>query len=136
MGLFNPFKKNSSRAHPQTATKPCPTAESSRFQLRDIDPDLAATLDAQDKQLEAIQSAEKEYACGGSIDALISFWEDIWEHGGLLFNGSKWTFRLPDLYIQQARYDDALRILGKIKNPLYSDKVRSYISKISKLTKK
>ena len=72
----------------------------------------------------------------GNIDSLIKFWEDIWNNGGLLFRGSAWTFRLPDLYIKQKRYDDALSILRKIRNPSYRDKKASYIERIEKLKQK
>lgn len=67
------------------------------------------------------------------VSERIEFWENIWNNGGLLFNGSKWTFRLPDLYIKQERYDDALSILRRIRNPSYSDKKKSYIERIEKL---
>lgn len=86
----------------------------------------------QDAQLSKIQEAEKRYEQDKDIEALIAFWENIWANGGLLFNGSKWTFRLPDLYIKQKRYDDALKIVKRIKNPAYQDKAASYVEKIQK----
>lgn len=94
---------------------------------------LQAKLKAQSMQINSVQAAEKTFESDGNIDALIEFWENIWNNGGLLFNGSKWTFRLPDLYIKQKRYDDALRILRKIRNPYYIDKKNSYIERIEKL---
>lgn len=94
---------------------------------------IAEQLENQDAQLKSIQNAENLYKQNNNINALISFWENIWNNGGLLFNGSHWTFRLPDLYIKQKRYDDALRILKKIKNPEYEDKKESYTQKIKKL---
>lgn len=88
-------------------------------------------LKKQDEQLHAIQAAEKQFESTGDLDALLAFWESIWSNGGLLFNGAKWTFRLPDLYIKIKQYDDAERILKKIKNPQYQDRVRSYAQKIN-----
>lgn len=98
--------------------------------------ELDDRIKSQDTQLKSIQATEKRYEETGDIDSLIAFWESIWAHGGLLFNGSRWTFRLPDIYIKQKRYDDAIRILGKIKNPLYQDKVNSYITKVTNLKEK
>lgn len=104
--------------------------DESRISMRKTSPKLSQELDSQDKQLELIQEAEKKYDADKDINSLILFWEKIWANGGLLFNSSKWTFRLPDLYIKQKRYDDALKILQKIKNPQYTDKKKSYIEKI------
>lgn len=101
-------------------------------EIRAMDKKLAG----QDAQLSRIQEAEKKYEQDKDIDALISFWEKIWDQGGLLFNGSKWAFRLPDLYIKQKRYDDALRILKKINNPSYQEKKKSYIEKVQTAKKK
>ena len=98
--------------------------------------ELNEQLKSQDEQLESIKDAEKKYELDGNIDSLIKFWEDIWNNGGLLFRGSAWTFRLPDLYIKQKRYDDALSILRKIRNPSYRDKKASYIERIEKLKQK
>ncbi|MCI7807985.1 hypothetical protein MR626_01630 [bacterium] len=98
--------------------------------------ELNEQLKSQDEQLESIKNAEKKYELDGNIDSLIKFWEDIWNNGGLLFRGSAWTFRLPDLYIKQKRYDDALSILRKIRNPSYRDKKASYIERIEKLKQK
>lgn len=106
--------------------------QQNRQKRQEVDPKKATKLNAQDTQLKQIQLAEEQYAESGNIDALIAFWEEIWKSGGLLFNGSKWTFRLPDLYIKQKRYDDALRILKKIKKPQYQEKVQGYIEKIEK----
>lgn len=96
---------------------------------------LSKELEAQDKQLDSIREAEQDFEESNDIDALISFWEDIWKKGGLLFNGSHWAFRLPDLYIKQKRYDDALKILRKIDKSEYEDKKKSYIERIGKLKK-
>lgn len=101
-------------------------------EIRAMDKKIAS----QDAQLSKIREAEKRFEQGEDIDALIAFWENLWENGGLLFNGSKWTFRLPDLYIKQKRYDDALRILKRIDNPAYQEKKKSYIAKIQTAKKK
>lgn len=93
--------------------------------------DLQNRLSRQDEQLTAIQKAENQYQSNGNIESIISFWESIWTNGGLLFNGSKWTFRLPDIYIAEKRYDDALRILTMIHSQgKYTDKADSYIKKV------
>lgn len=97
-------------------------------EIRAMDKKLAA----QDEQLSKIQKAEKLYEEDNDIGSLIAFWENIWANGGLLFNGSKWAFRLPDLYIKQKRYDDALKIVKQIKSPAYRDKAASYVEKIQK----
>lgn len=115
MGLFDFMKKSSQKSTPNH---------------------LQETLADQEKQIALIHSAENKYEQDGDINALISFWEHIWNNGGLKFNGNKWIFRLPDLYIKQKRYDDALKILQKIKNPQYSDKKNSYIDRICKLKTK
>lgn len=94
---------------------------------------LEATLAKQDRQIKEIQNAEARYKSDGNIESLIRFWEDLWENGGLTFNGSKWTFRLPDLYIKQKQYDEAIRALKKIKNPIYKEKKESYLEKTKSL---
>lgn len=121
MGLFGSFKKKK----PQQAQQ---------LFLEEIE--LKETLQKQDEQLESIKKAEKQYEETGDIGSLISFWEGIWSSSGLLFNGSKWTFRLPELYMQLQQYDDALRILKKIKNPSYFEKRDSYVLKIKTLKQK
>jgi predicted negative regulator of RcsB-dependent stress response len=118
MGLF--FKKKKDTQHEQLIKE---------------EQELKEKLQKQDEQLEAIQKAESLYNETGDIGSLIAFWEGIWSSAGLLFNGSKWTFRLPDLYVQTKQYDDALRILKKIKDPRYKSKKDSYVSKIKGLTK-
>ena len=90
---------------------------------------LSSLLAAQDQQLEDIRKAEADYEANGDIDALISFWENLWQNGGPLFNGSRWAFRLPDLYIKQKRYDDALRIVNMI-DPQYDEKKARYMERL------
>lgn len=125
MGLFGRKKAKES---PEAKRKP--------ITLEDEDPELAKKLEAQDKQHKAILEAERIYEETGDIGCLIDFWEDIWGFGGLLFNGSKWTFRLPDLYIQIQEYDNALRVLRMIKNPAYKEKKNSYIERVNALKAK
>ena len=95
--------------------------------------ELTETLKSQDEQLLAIKKAECAYSETGDIGSLISFWEGIWSSSGLLFNGSKWTFRLPELYMMTEQYDDAIRILNKIKNPYYEERKNSLLDKAKKL---
>ncbi len=91
---------------------------------------LSRELKMQDAQLNAIRNAEGRYGVDNDVEKLIIFWESIWENGGLIFNGTIWLFRLPDLYIEQKRYNDALRILGMITNPSEQDRVQEYIERI------
>ena len=111
-------------------------AQSVRMTLADVDPELSDKLDAQDKQLKEIHMAEEQFENTGDIGTLIEFWEGIWDNGGLLFIGSKWAFRLPDLYIKIQDYDNALKFLRKIKNPAYKEKANSYIEKVAALKAK
>lgn len=94
---------------------------------------LKAQLAAQDAQIKAVQDAEDEYKKTKDAEKLILFWEDIWNNGGVIFNGAYWTFRLPDLYIKLGRYDDAIKILNMITNPFYTEKRQKYLEKISAL---
>lgn len=105
-------------------------------------PELAAELrewdekDAEfNRKLEEIKLADKKYNDTGNIEEYIYFWEEIWKNGGLSFKGSKWTFMLPDLYIKQKRYDDAIHIINLI-DPFYQEKKEAYISKIQSLKDK
>jgi tetratricopeptide (TPR) repeat protein len=72
-------------------------------------------LKAQDNQLEAINTAKAKYNETKDIDSYLSFWEKLWATGGLKFEGSKWHFELPDLYIKVKRYEDALAYVEKLK---------------------
>lgn len=128
MGLFDNLQK-SKRNQKHNIRKE--TSIESKKLLQE-ERELQEALKAQDLQLQSIFAAEQEFENTGDIGSLISFWEDIWKGGGLLFNGSKWTFRLPDLYIKTEQYDDALKILKKIKKPEYRDKVQSYVEKINR----
>ena len=101
--------------------------------LEKSDSKLANTLKAQDAQLESIKIAEAKYSKSGDINALIDFWEKLWKQRGLLFNGAYWTFRLADLYIQQRRYEDALKFVKSIHDPIYDCKVQKYITRIEKI---
>lgn len=105
--------------------------------LEKVDSKLAKELEAQDFQIRSIQKAEEKYKQDNNMDDLVSFWESIWNAGGLLFNGSGQTFRLPDLYIKQKRYQDALKIVKRIKQEgKYLDRATGYIEKIEKLINK
>lgn len=98
---------------------------------------LETEIAAQDRQIQQINAAEEKYKETGDIETLILFWENIWKNGGLLFNGSLKTFRLPDLYIQQKRYADALEIVERIRQAgRYTEKANNYAQKIQKLMKK
>jgi tetratricopeptide (TPR) repeat protein len=121
----------------QEPQKPVPVKQPKRIEdVVSDDPEirrLQRELKSQDEQLEKIKRAESYFKETGDIDFLIKFWEGIWKSGGLLFSGSKWTFRLPDLYIKIGEYDKALTILKKIKNPYYIEKRDSYINRVKTL---
>jgi tetratricopeptide (TPR) repeat protein len=95
--------------------------------------ELKEKLKNQDEQLIAINKAESTYKETGDIGSLISFWEGLWSSSGLIFNGSKWTFRLPELYMMTEQYDDAIKILEKIKNPSYAERKNSLLEKAKNL---
>ena len=101
-------------------------------ELKKIDPKGYKELKTQEDQIAAVQAADVKYAQDKDLDWIIGFWEQIWANGGLKFNGSTWTFKLPDLYIKAKRYEDALAIVMKIKKttPQYLDKANKYITKI------
>lgn len=136
MGFFNFLKPK-----PQTQTY-APVKQTQSKRIEDVvsdDPEirkLQRELKSQDEQLEKIKRAESYFKETGDIDFLIKFWEGIWKSGGLLFNASKWTFRLPDLYIKIGEYDKALAILKKIKNPNYTEKRDSYVNRVKALKSK
>lgn len=129
MGFFDFLK--------QEPQKPVPVKQPKRIEdVVSDDPEirrLQRELKSQDEQLEKIKRAESYFKETGDIDFLIKFWEGIWKSGGLLFSGSKWTFRLPYLYIKIGEYDKALAILKKIKNPYYIEKRDSYINRVKTL---
>ncbi len=105
-------------------------------QVYEFDPDLFNTIKNQDAQIKLIQDTEIQLH--DDIERLIEFWEKIWETKGLLFEGTGWYFRLPDLYIKVKRYDDALKFCEMIKNKKtsYSYKAENYIEKIKIKMKK
>lgn len=106
------------------------TAEDRRARDEERQKLLDLRLTAQGKQLEALKDADAQYKADHDLAAYIAFWEELMANGGLLFHGSYWDFRLPDLYIKAKRYDDALKILFKMDQPYYEDKRMEYIIKI------
>lgn len=95
--------------------------------------ELQKALKAQDEQLAKVQAAEERYKQDKDLNGYISFWEDIWQDGGLLFKGAFWTFRLADLYIKAKRYDDAIFFCQMVKTwaPDFSYKADKYIEQIT-----
>lgn len=104
--------------------------EASLELLKKIDSQLYKKLKAQNEQIELIRKKEEEYQ--EDEDALIAFWEGIWKHGGLNFEGAYWLFRLPDLYLKQGRLDEALKLCKQIKEQKknYAYKAEDYIERI------
>lgn len=100
--------------------------------LKKTDNATYRVLKKQDRQLAAIQKAREKYDEDKNLDAYIDFWEMVWKNGGLKFEGSKWHFELPDLYIKAKRYDEALTFVMKLKDSKlsYADKAEDYIKKI------
>lgn len=62
---------------------------------------LQDSLAKQDAQIAAILQAEEQYKKTNDIQNLIIFWEQLWQTEGMLVRGTKWTFRLTDLYFQE-----------------------------------
>lgn len=129
MGFFDFLKQEPQNPVPIKQTKMVEDVVSDDPKIRK----LQRELKSQDEQLEKIKRAESYFKETGDIDFLIKFWESIWKSGGLLFSGSKWTFRLPDLYIKIGEYDKALSILKKIKNPNHTEKRDSYVNRVKAL---
>jgi hypothetical protein len=101
-------------------------------ELKRIDPEGYKTLKTQDQQIAAVQQARGKYDSDKDLDSYIDFWEMVWANGGLKFEGAKWHFELPDLYIKAKRYDEALAFVTNIKKakPIYAEKADVYIKKI------
>lgn len=106
--------------------------------LRKINPDSYKELDAQDQQHAACMKAQAKYDEDHDLDYYINFFKHIWDNGGLKFEGSRWSFKLADLYIKAKRYDDALDFVKMIKKnkPIYSKKADLYITKITAMKEK
>lgn len=106
--------------------------------LKKIDAEGYKALRTQDQQIGAVQKARDKYSEDKDLDSYIAFWEMVWENGGLKFEGARWHFELPDLYIKAKRYNDALAFVTKLKRikPTYAYKSDAYIKKIEELKAK
>ena len=105
--------------------------------LERINPKQAALLRAQDEQIALVNERHQQFEQDKDLDSYIEFWESIRNNGGLLFNGSRWDFMLPDLYIKAKRYEEALRIVEELKhNSIYHDKAVNYIKRIQEKMQK
>ncbi|MBQ6207302.1 MAG: hypothetical protein IJK52_09505 [Oscillospiraceae bacterium] len=103
--------------------------------LREMNPELYKSLDEGEAELQAAIAAEAQYKESKDVDAYIAFWESVWKRGQPHL-GTRWTFTLPDLYIKQKRYDDALNMMKKIKGEHYQYKKAQYIERINSLKAK
>lgn len=105
--------------------------------LKNTNYDGYQELAAQNRQLAEVQEVKKKYDESGDLAEYITFWENLWISGGLLFEGSGWLFELPNLYIKAKRFDDAEALVRKIKRvkPKYSEKADYYLKKIEKQKK-
>lgn len=103
-----------------------------------INPEGYKKIIDQDEQITLIKEAKAKYDEGKNLGLYIKFWEDLWNNGGLKFEGTHWTFELADLYIKAKRYDEAMAFVSelKIKKTNYVNKSYSYIKKIEELKKK
>ena len=103
--------------------------------MQKIDPEGYEVLTRQDEQIAAVHAANAKYVEDDDIETYIRFWEKLWEDGGLKFEGSRWHFELPDLYIKVKKYDKALLFLEQLKHnkESYAEKAESYIDRIEKL---
>lgn len=107
--------------------------ESTLEQMKQFDPDGYRKIRAQDNQIKMIKDADEKYKEDKDLDWIINLWEKIWRDGGPIFEGAYWMFRLPDLYMNAKRYDDALSLCLHIKNTrqsYYRDKADYYMKKI------
>ncbi len=107
-------------------------------ELKKINPEGYKLLKTQDQQLAACQKAQAKYDEDHDLDYYIVFWEHLWNNSGLKFEGSRWHFKLADLYIKAKRFDDALDFVKMIKKnkPTYSEKADLYITKITAMKEK
>lgn len=101
-------------------------------ELEKINPEEYKELKTQDQQIALCQKAQAKYDEDHDLNYYISFWEHLWNNGGLKFEGSSWGFKLADLYIKAKRFDDALDFVKMIKKkkPTYSEKADLYIKRI------
>jgi len=109
---------------------PLDKSELERF--KEVAPRQYQILVLQEMQIEAINKAEEQYENDCDYEKITSFWELIFQNGGLAFDSMSWTFRLVDLYISGKRYNDALRILDMVKGNIYQKKVNQYRERIYK----
>ena len=95
-------------------------------------------LKRQDAQIAAIYAAEERYKQDGNLEALVSFWNELWTNGGLLFNGSKMHFRAVELNLRVGNNDLAWSLLQKIslRHPEYNARVFKYRYTIMKRERK
>lgn len=100
--------------------------------LKNVDYQGYLKLKAQDEQLELIKETESKLNENKDLEILIDFWEELWNKGGLKFEGNYWHFRLADLYIKAKRYDEAMVFCRKIRleKEQYADKADYYINMI------
>lgn len=103
--------------------------------VKEYDPSGYKVIRTQDQQIKAVQKRAEEYYETKDIKSYIEFWENLWETGGLKFEGSGWHFVLPDLYIKTKEYAKARKFLDylKKKKPCYINKADKYIQRIEKL---
>lgn len=106
--------------------------------LKQIYPTGYYDLTMQDRQIADVHKARGKYDESKDLNGYIDFWEMLWANGGLIFEGVRWHFELPDLYIKAKRYDDALDFVLNLKNkkPIYAYKSDIYVNKIENIKSK
>lgn len=79
-----------------------------------------------------MQKAKDKYSEDKNLNAYIAFWEMIWANAGLKLEGTRWHFKLPNLYIKARKYDNVFAFVIKLKKtkPTYAYKSDSYTKKI------
>lgn len=84
--------------------------------LEENDSQAYSKFQTQDKQLELVQNAYNKYIDSKNLNEYITFWENLWRNGGLLFEGAKWNYELAKAYIKAKRYKDARNFIIYIMN--------------------
>ena len=81
-------------------------------------------------QLDHIFRADAEYRIKGDFDKYVAFWENLWSDNEILeVDIPVWIFKLPELYAEQGRFDEALALTKKY-NQLYEYKYDDYAAQL------
>lgn len=79
---------------------------------------------------DQIFRADAEYRIKGDFDKYVAFWESLWSDNETLeVDAPLWIFKLPELYAEQGRFDEALALINKY-NHLYEYKYEDYAAQL------